>query len=68
MLQSTSSVFVVYRRKTITGSPDPTRANVTNKPCNIVVLWRDREKLYGDNGVFPKGSRTFSEFRETDNH
>ena len=35
MLQSVSSVFVVYRRKTLTGSPDPTHANGTNKPCKI---------------------------------
>ena len=33
MLQSISSVFVVYRRKTLTGSPDPTHANGMNKPC-----------------------------------
>ena len=33
MLQSVSRVFVVYRRKTLTGSPDPTHANGTNKPC-----------------------------------
>ena len=33
MLQSISSVFVVYRRKTLTGSPDPTHANSTDKPC-----------------------------------
>ena len=33
MLQSISSVFVVYRHKTLTGSPDPTHANGTDKPC-----------------------------------
>ena len=33
MLQRISSVFVVYRCKTLTGSPDPTHANGTNKPC-----------------------------------
>ena len=33
MLQSVSSVFVVYRRKTLTGSPDPTHANGTDKAC-----------------------------------
>ena len=33
MLQSISSVFVVYRRKTLTGSLDPTHANGTDKPC-----------------------------------
>ena len=31
MLQSVSSVFVVYRCKTLTGSPDPTHANGTDK-------------------------------------
>ena len=31
MLQSVSSVFVVYRRKTLTGSPDPTHANGMDK-------------------------------------
>ena len=31
MLQSVSSVFVVYRHKTLTGSPDPTHANGTDK-------------------------------------
>ena len=35
MLQKISSVFVVYRRKTLTGSPDPTHANGTDKPCII---------------------------------
>ena len=33
MLQSVSSVFVVYRRKTLTGSPDPMHANGMDKPC-----------------------------------
>ena len=33
MLQKISSVFVVYRRKTLTGSPDPTHAIGTDKPC-----------------------------------
>ena len=31
MLQSVSRVFVVYRRKTLTGSPDPMHANGTDK-------------------------------------
>ena len=35
MLQSVSSVFIVYRHKTLTGSLDPTHANGTNKPCII---------------------------------
>ena len=38
MLQKTSSVFVVYRRKTLTGSPDPTHANGTDKPCIGAIL------------------------------
>ena len=33
MLQTSSSVFVVYRRKTLTGSPDPTHATSMDKPC-----------------------------------
>ena len=33
MLQSVSSVFIVYRRKTLTGSPDPTHTNGMDKPC-----------------------------------
>ena len=32
MLQGVFSVFVVYRRKTLTGSPDPMHANGMNKP------------------------------------
>ena len=40
MLQKLSSVFVVYRRKSLTGSPDPTHANGMDKPC---TLW---EKNY----------------------
>ena len=31
MLQKISSVFVVYRHKTLTGSPDPTHAIGTDK-------------------------------------
>ena len=37
MVQSVSSVFVVYRRKTLTGSPDPTHANGMDKPCNVNI-------------------------------
>ena len=55
MLQSISSVFVVYRRKTLTGSPDPTPANGTDKPCiwSLNCLENNREikftkpQLYG---------------------
>ena len=43
MLQSISSVFIVYRLKTLTGSPDPTHANGMDKPCNC-QLW----ELYAD--------------------
>ena len=35
MLQKISSVFVVYRCKTLTGSPDPMHANGTDKPYII---------------------------------
>ena len=35
MLQSVSSVFVVYRSKTLTGSPDPTHANGTDKTLHV---------------------------------
>ena len=38
MLQKISSVFVVYRRKTLTGSPAPTHANGTDKPCMCVCV------------------------------
>ena len=38
MLQSVSSVFIVYRRKTLTGSLDPMHANGKNKPCIDNVL------------------------------
>ena len=32
-----SSVFIVYRRKTLTGSPDPMHATVQIKPCNPLL-------------------------------
>ena len=38
MLQSIYSVFVVYRRKTLTGSPDPMHANGMDKPCSNTGL------------------------------
>ena len=38
MLQKISSVFVVYRRKTLTGSPDPTHAIGTDKPCTEIEI------------------------------
>ena len=46
MLQKISSVFVVYRRKTLTGSPDPTHANGTDKPCKCKMTYI---QLYADN-------------------
>ena len=33
MLQLNPVYLLWNRRKTLTGSPDPTRANGTNKPC-----------------------------------
>ena len=33
MLQKISSVFIVYRRKTLTGSPDPMHVIGMDKPC-----------------------------------
>ena len=47
MLQSISSVFIVYRRKTLTGSPDPTHASSTDKPCNQNWLRHFKMKLLG---------------------
>ena len=38
MLQKISSVFVVYRCKTLTGSLDPTHANGMDKPCSSFCL------------------------------
>ena len=38
MLQSVSSVFVLYRRKTLTGSPNPMHANGTDK--TLQNWWR----------------------------
>ena len=38
MLQKISSVFVVYRSKTLTGSPDPTHAIGTDKPCRTATI------------------------------
>ena len=42
MLQSVSSVFVVYRRKTLTGSPDPTHANGMDKTLQIVCILKNK--------------------------
>ena len=35
MLQTSSSVFIVYRHKTLTGSPDPMHVTGMDKPCII---------------------------------
>ena len=35
MSQRISSAFVMYRHKTLTGSPDPTHANGTDKGCKV---------------------------------
>ena len=49
MLQSISSVFIVYRCKTLTRSLDPTHANGTDKPCiiggesSLLVLFTEKE-------------------------
>ena len=57
MLQSVSSVFVVYRRKTLTRSPDPMHANGTNKPCKEYVKKLTQEdkdeviNIYNDDEV-----------------
>ena len=45
MLKKISSVFVVYRCKTLTGSPDPTHANGTDKPCNDRNLAKISKRL-----------------------
>ena len=36
MLQLNPVYLLWNRRKTLTGSPDPTRANGTNKPCIVI--------------------------------
>ena len=41
MLQSISSVFIVYRRETLTGSPDPTHANGTDKTLHLTLIRQD---------------------------
>ena len=42
MLQCISSVFIVYRHKTLTGSPDPTHANGMDKPCTDLKLTKQK--------------------------
>ena len=51
MLQKISSVFVVYRCKTLTGSPDPTHANGTDKPC---IMFKGGNKKISLMKHFPK--------------
>ena len=57
MLQSVSSVFIVYRCKTLTGSPDPMHANCKNKPCKEYVKKLTQEdkdeviNIYNDDEV-----------------
>ena len=54
MLQKISSVFVVYRRKTLTGSPDPTHAIGEDKPCNdLGVVSLDSKDIFFNFGFFP---------------
>ena len=38
MLQNISSVFIVYRHKTLTGSPDPMHAIGMDKPCKFIAM------------------------------
>ena len=53
MLQLYPVFSLLNRRKTLTGSPDPTRANGTNKPCTYRPLqWPPR----GPEGVLGRGS------------
>ena len=35
MIQLYPEYLLLSRCKTLTGSPDPTRANGTNEPCNV---------------------------------
>ena len=39
MLQLNPVYLLWNRRRTLTGSPDPTRANGTNKPCSMFRGW-----------------------------
>ena len=52
MLQKISSVFVVYRRKTLTGSPDPMHAIGMDKPCTTSSSEGESDAT-SDNGHTP---------------
>ena len=54
MLQKISSVFVVYRHKTLTGSLDPTHAIGTDKPCTWNHSRPQEDRFNPENGI-PKG-------------
>ena len=49
MLQTSSSVFVVYRRKTLTGSLDPTHATGTDKPCIVEGITQIMNQVTNNN-------------------
>ena len=51
MLQKISSVFVVYRRKTLTGSPDPMHAIGTDKSLQGVCVF---QHALGKGGCLPQ--------------
>ena len=51
MLQSVSSVFIMYRCKTPTGSPDPTHANGMNKPCTPIIVNGEETACLVDTGA-----------------
>ena len=51
MLQSVFSVFIVYRHKTLTGSPDPMHANCMDTPC-ITSTSKESESIEMAKGQF----------------
>ena len=51
MLQSVFSVFIVYRHKTLTGSPDPMHANCMDTPC-IASTSKESESIEMAKGQF----------------
>ena len=52
-------VYLLWnRRKTLTGSPDPTRANGTNKPCTQLDSWV--AKIIGRSGRSKEGVQILS--------
>ena len=66
MLQSVSSVFVVYRRETLTGSPDPTHANGMDKPCitSPADVERHRRVILQDAEVPDENRKQFKELSQ----